>query len=88
MSHRFVDWNQEVRVAFVKRSFDGVYVESQRAAETAWSLLGIDLQSPYVDTRAPLASGQPEVRKYRLRYFMNEAAVGDYSDVMTVTTQP
>jgi hypothetical protein len=80
--------DSEVRISFVKRTFTGVQVESQRAAETAWTVLGVDLQSPYLDARPPLAAGQPEVRKYRLRYLQNDAVVGDYSDVMTVTTQP
>jgi len=35
-----------------------------------------------------LTTGQPEVRRYRLRYFTNDAALGDYSDIITLTTTP
>jgi len=66
----------------------GVRVESQRGAETGWAYLGVDLQSPYTDTRPPLAEGQPEVRKYRLRYLQGDQLTGDYSAVQSVTTVP
>jgi hypothetical protein len=32
---------------------DGVDIESQRAAETAWTYLAFDSVSPYIDTRPP-----------------------------------
>jgi hypothetical protein len=53
-----------------------------------WTLLGTDLSSPYIDDRAPLTAGQPEVRRYRLRYINRDVPTGDYSDTMTVTTTP
>jgi len=80
--------NSEVRIEFVKGSFSGERVESQRGAETGWTFLGIDLQSPYLDSRPPLAEGQPETRRYRLRYIQDDQPVGDYSAVLSVTTVP
>jgi hypothetical protein len=65
-----------------------VIVEGQRAAETAWTLLGTDRFSPYVDGREPLVAGQPEVRRYRMRYLDGDEPVGAYSPVATVTTVP
>jgi len=76
----------EVKITFVKGSHDGVDVESQRAAEVAWTYLAFDGFSPYVDNRAPLVPGQPEERRYRLRYRDNDLPVGEYSDVYVVTT--
>lgn len=77
--------NYEVEITFVKRSFDGVDIESQRGDETAWAYLAFDGRSPYNDRRPPLTAGQPEVRRYRLRYRKNDEPVGEYSDVLTVT---
>jgi len=78
----------EVRVNWVKSSADGLLVESQRAAEVAWTVLGTDNNSPYLDARPPLAAGQPEVRRYRGRYIVNDEPVGNYSAVASVTTIP
>lgn len=80
--------NSEVRVIWVKASADGVLVESQRAGETTWTVLGTDSSSPYLDSRAPLVAGQPEVRRYRVQYLVNDIPVGNYSAIVTVTTVP
>lgn len=77
--------NHEVKVSFVKAGHDGVDVESQRAAETTWTYLAFDGFSPYIDNRPPLTAGQPEERRYRLRYRDNDLPVGEYSDVLVVT---
>ena len=77
--------NHEVKITFVKAGHDGVDVESQRAAETTWTYLAFDGFSPYVDNRPPLVVGQPEERRYRLRYRDNDVPVGEYSDIFVVT---
>jgi len=77
-----------VRINWTKAGYDGVLVESQRAGETVWTLIATDTQSPYIDTRAPVQAGAPELRRYRLRYVKNDEPVGSYSDEMTVTTTP
>jgi hypothetical protein len=80
--------NSEVRLDWVKGSATGVLVESQRAGETEWTSLGTDTVSPFVDSRAPLVAGAPEVRRYRIRYLVNDLPVGNYSAVVSVTTVP
>lgn len=80
--------NSVVRLDWVKRRASGVIVESQRGDETTWTVLGRDTLSPYFDTRAPLVNGVPEIRRYRIRYLMGDAAVGDYSAILTITTTP
>ena len=80
--------NSEVRLDFVKATSDGVIVECQRADEVAWTLLGSDRFSPYVDGRPPLVAGQPEVRRYRIRYLSGDDPIGNYSAVVSVTTVP
>jgi hypothetical protein len=73
-----------VPVDFNKSVADGVIIESKRGSETTFSLLGSDTEPPYVDTRVNLAPG-PETRQYRARYFLNDAPIGNWSDVLTVT---
>jgi hypothetical protein len=80
--------DSEVRLKWVKKTFDGVLVESQRATETVWTQIGMDTSSPYLDSREPLVVGVPELRRYRLRYVKTDDPIGDYSDVITVTTVP
>lgn len=80
--------NSEVRINWVKSSSSGVIVEGQRADEVAWTLLGTDTSSPYLDSRAPLVAGQPEVRRYRIRYLVGDELVGNYSAIVSVTTIP
>lgn len=80
--------NSEVRLDFVKATSDGVLIESQRAAENTWTLLGTDRFSPYLDARPPLVPGQPEVRRYRMRYLVGDDPVGNYSAIVTATTVP
>ena len=80
--------DSEVRVKWVKSTADGLLVEGQRAGETTWTVLGTDNNSPYLDARDPLTAGQPEVRRYRGRYVVNDEPVGNYSAVASVTTVP
>ncbi len=77
-----------VRIDWTKGKFDGVFIDSQRGDETAWTRLDFDMRSPYEDTRAPLNPEKPEARRYRLRYFMDNQSVGMWSDVITVITLP
>lgn len=77
-----------VRVDWTKGRFDGVYIDSQRNDETAWTRLDFDMRSPYEDLRPPIAAGKPEERRYRLIYFIDNQSVGIWSDVITVITLP
>lgn len=80
--------NSEVRGNWAKRSADGLQYECQRGNEIEWTVLGRDNNSPFMDGRPPLVSGQPEVRRYRARYVVNDDLVGNYSAVASVTTIP
>lgn len=77
-----------VRLDWIKGKFDGVFIDSQRGDETTWTRLDFDMRSPYEDTRPPLVAGKPEERRYRLRYFIDNQAVGAWSDVVVVITLP
>jgi hypothetical protein len=77
-----------VSIKWVKGKAHALLIESQRASEGGWTVLGTDTVSPYVDARPPLVDDQPEVRRYRVRYLMNDEPVGFYSPVVSVTTTP
>ena len=77
-----------VTIKYVKSGNGGVFVESQRGSETAWAQIGVSTISPYTDSRPSLVEGEPEVRRYRVRFFQKDVPVGDLSDVVTVTTLP
>lgn len=57
---------------------------SQRGTEVVWTDLGTDMNPPFVDNRAPLASGPPEERRYQAAYVDNDAATTDWSATLTV----
>lgn len=77
-----------VRLDWKKGKFDGIFIESQRSDETEWTYLDFDMRSPYEDTRPPLSVGKSEERRYRLRYFIDNQAVGAWSDIVVVITIP
>lgn len=78
----------QVRIEFNKRGFDGVLIEGRRKGETDWTPLGVDLFSPFIDTRPPVQAGTPEVREYRLRFLLRDEAVGEWSDIISAITTP
>ena len=78
----------QVRLDWVKSLATGVIIEGQRGSEVDWTVLASDYFSPFIDTRAPLVAGQPEVRRYRIRYLVGDEAVGSYSGVFQITTIP
>jgi hypothetical protein len=61
---------------------------AQPGAETAFMLLAYDTNSPYLDARAPLVAGQPEVHRYRARYREDDQPFADWSDIVQVTARP
>lgn len=78
----------DVRITYNKGRAAGVVVYSKRGAELNFTLLSIDTNTPYVDTRDPLTVGQPETRTYRLQLYDGDNPVGDYSDEVSVVTLP
>ena len=76
----------QVTLDWTKGRFDGVVIESQRGAETTPSFLDKDFKSPFPDTRPNLVTGQPEKRRYRMIYLLDDQVVGTYSDEVVATT--
>lgn len=79
--------NAVAELQFGKDKSDGVNIYSQRGTETAWVFLARDTYSPYVDNRPLLVAGTPEVRRYRVRFLVADAEVGEPSE-LTVTVRP
>jgi hypothetical protein len=72
---------------WTKGDFDGVVVESMRGAETTFNFLDKDYKSPFPDLRPNLVAGQPEVRRYRMFYLLDDEIVGESSDEVAITTK-
>ncbi len=70
-----------------KGGWSGVRVQG-RANGGAWTDLGIDLYSPYVDTRPLTAPGQPENREYRAAYMDGDTQLNGFSQVVEATVVP
>jgi hypothetical protein len=77
-----------VELDFSKSISDGVNLYSQRDGEADFVFLARDTSSPYVDNRPLLTAGKPEVRKYKAVYVQNDAEIGNFSNVVTITCQP
>ena len=79
--------SQVVKIAYFKFDHMAVYLESRRGGG-AWEFLAIDSDSPYLDERALLAPGTPEVREYRMRFWDKGTPNGDWTAVAKVTVSP
>ena len=72
---------------FKKQGADCVSIHSMRGTETTWQFLARDTYSPYVDNRPLLVAGTPEVRRYRVRFVVDDVEVGEPFEI-TVTVRP
>ncbi|MCX7181006.1 MAG: hypothetical protein NTX56_20320 [Proteobacteria bacterium] len=75
----------QVRLDWQRYDFGGLELQSQRAAEADWTSLGVKTAVEFTDARPPLVAGQPEVRRYRAIFVLNDAMVGLWSNVVSVT---
>ncbi len=67
-----------------KKGWTGVKVQG-RTNGGGWSDLGVDLFSPFVDTRPLATAGVPESREYRAAYLDGDEQLPGYSQVIQVT---
>lgn len=80
-----------VTLGWNKGGWTGVRVQSRAVTGgTAgnWSDLGVDLYSPFVDTRPLAALNQPEAREYRAAYLDGDTALSAWSQTLAVTVTP
>jgi hypothetical protein len=75
-------------ITFVKSATDGVNIYSHPVGNpdpNVWEKLAFDTSSPYNDTRPLAVAGIPENRKYRARGVINDAEIGQWSDILSLT---
>ena len=77
-----------VEISFNLLTSEGVNIYSQRDGDTDFKLLSRDTHSPYVDNRAMLVAGKPELRQYRAIYVVADQEVSQFSDDLTVNCAP
>lgn len=77
----------QVRLAIAKGGYDVLAVDSKRGTG-GWEQIGVSMTAEYIDARAPLVAGQPEVREYRCQGMANNARVGALSAVVSAVTVP
>lgn len=73
-------------VKWTKGSFDGVEIWVDRGSGT-FVFLAIDTVPDYPDTYALPAPGQTALWKYKAIYRLNDAQVGEWSDVVSIAVQ-
>jgi hypothetical protein len=72
-----------VELLFNLYEHDGIWIESQRQGETAFSFLATDTGSRYVDNRPVKTAGPAEWRDYRACWWDDEATLA-FSPVLHV----
>lgn len=77
-----------VELGFNKSKADGVNLYAKRGAEADYTFLARDTASPYVDNRALLVAGQPEVRTYKAVYVLDDGEIGLASEPVDITCEP
>ena len=75
----------QVRLTFAMGGHDQLEIQSKRGSEMSFSMIGFDTNTPYLDARPALVSGQPETRHYRARFIDDGIPFGDWSDTVQVT---
>lgn len=76
-----------VTLAWNKSGWTGVKIQS-RSPGGSWVDLGVDLFSPFADTRPLAVPGTAELREYRACYLDGDTVMPDFSPVLVVTVQP
>jgi len=73
-----------VTLKWSKQGWDGVKVQGRVPGSMAWTDLGTDAFSPFVDTRPLAAAHTPEVREYRMCHLDGDDPLNNWSDVLVV----
>lgn len=70
---------------FVKSEAEGVNVSAREKGESSWTFLGVDLHSPYLDSRS---FAQPIELEYKVTAFLDDEEIGVDSDIVSIVSQP
>jgi hypothetical protein len=72
---------------WIKGGWSGVKVQSRAQGTADWTDLGLDLFSPFVDTRPLRVPNTPEVREYRMCHLDGDTPLLNWSSVTVVTVK-
>lgn len=77
----------QIELKIAKAGYAVLAVDSRRGGG-GWEQIGVSMTATYVDNRAPLVEGEPEVREYRVQGMENNARVGALSPIASAVTVP
>jgi hypothetical protein len=77
----------DTTIKWTKDGKDGVKAQSRKPGEPAWTDLGTDIYSPFVDTRPPTTPGVPETMEYRMCHLDGDTPTNVWSQILTVTKE-
>lgn len=77
----------QVELGIVKKGYTLAAIDSRRGGGS-WEPIGVSMTRTFIDTRAPLVAGQPEVREYRAQGMRRNNRVGALSMVVSAVTNP
>lgn len=78
----------EVTFQWNKSGWTGIRIQARAAGSAEWTDLGLDLFSPYADTRPLAVSNVPEIREYRACYLEKDRPTLEWSALLVITVQP
>ena len=73
-----------VVIPWTKSGWSGVKVQARSEGTGTWTDLGLDLFSPFADTRPLLVPNTPEVREYRACHLDGDTALENWSSILVV----
>ncbi len=74
-----------VKVSFVKKGVEGMAIYMRVAGTTTWRKVGMDTETPFIDTTPLATAGVPENREYMARGVLHDAEIGLDSDTANIT---
>lgn len=77
-----------VALSFPKYKSEGVNIYCQRENDADWMMLSRATVSPFLDDRALLQIGKPELRRYTAIYISKDKEIGKYSDDLVINCAP
>lgn len=73
-----------VRIKFTKNGVDGINIYNRKKGTAVWKFLARDTKSPYDDHIELEAAGQPEHWEYRAYVVIDDAEIGQPSDIVEI----
>lgn len=72
----------QITIGFLKKGVDALAIYCRPRGTTQWTRIGIDTESPFLDSKPVAAPGTPEVREYMARGMLGDVEIGLDSDIV------